>query len=104
MVQKINYLSQKLAYIKKKQYLCSVKGKTNNKIFEIMATYALTINERSMNGKALLEYLEALKLDIQLLPKVRLRKSSYERSMDDIKHGRIEKFASADEMCQSLGI
>ena len=33
-----------------------------------------------------------------------VRKSSYERSMDDIKHGRIEKFTSADEMCKSLGI
>ena len=69
-----------------------------------MATYALTINERSANGKALLDYLEALKLDLQIIPKVRLRKSSYERSMDDIKYGRIEKFASADEMCKSLGI
>ena len=69
-----------------------------------MATYALTINERSINGKALLEYLEALKLDLQLIPKVRIRKSSYQRSMDDIKHGRIEKFASADEMCNALGI
>ena len=73
----------------------------NNKI---MATYALTINERSNSGKALLEYLEALKLDLQLIPKVRVRKSSYERSMDDIKHGRIETFDSADEMCKSLGI
>ena len=69
-----------------------------------MATYALKINERSANGKALLEYLEALKLDLQLLPKVRVRKSSFERSMDDIKHGRVEKFSSADEMCKSLGI
>lgn len=69
-----------------------------------MATYALTINERSVNGKALLQYLEALQLNLQLLPKVRLRKSSYERSMDDIKYGRIEKFDSADEMCKSLGI
>jgi hypothetical protein len=24
--------------------------------------------------------------------------------MDDIKHGRIEKFESADDMCKSLGI
>ena len=69
-----------------------------------MATYALTINERSNSGKALLEYLEALKLDLQIIPKVRLRKSSYERSMDDIKHGRIELFASSDDMCKSLGI
>jgi len=80
-----------------------VKQQQQNYFFE-MATYALTINERSTSGKALIEYLEALKLDLQLLPKIRLRKSSYERSMDDIKHGRIEKFASADEMCKSLGI
>ena len=64
-----------------------------------MATYSMTINERSTQGQALLAYLRALKVDLQ-----RLRKSSYERSMDDIKHGRIETFASADEMCKSLGI
>ena len=69
-----------------------------------MATYSLKINERSTQGQALLAYLEALKVDIKKVPSVRVRKSSYERSMDDIKHGRIEKFASADEMCKSLGI
>ena len=31
-------------------------------------------------------------------------KSSFERSMDDISRGRIEKFDSADEMCRTLGI
>ena len=70
----------------------------------IMATYSMTINERSNAGQALLAYLSALKVDLQRMPTVRLRKSSYERSMDDIKHGRIEKFASADDMCKSLGI
>ena len=30
--------------------------------------------------------------------------SSYERSMRDIKEGRIEKFASSEEMFHSLGI
>ena len=69
-----------------------------------MATYSLKINERSTHGQALLAYLEALKIDVQKIPNVRMRKSSYARSMDDIKHGRIEKFASADEMCKSLGI
>ena len=69
-----------------------------------MATYSMTINERSSAGQALLAYLSALKIDLQRMPTVRLRNSSYERSMDDIKHGRIEKFASADEMCKSLGI
>ena len=69
-----------------------------------MATYAVNINERSNAGQALLAYLSALKVDLQRMPTIRLRKSSYERSQDDIKHGRIEKFASADEMCKSLGI
>ena len=69
-----------------------------------MATYAMTINERSNAGQALLAYLSALKVDLHRMPTIRLRKSSYERSMDDIKHGRIEKFASADDMCKSLGI
>jgi hypothetical protein len=79
------------------------KGFTiNNR--SIMATYSLKINERSTQGQALLAYLEALKVDIKKVPSVRVSKSSYERSMDDIKHGRIEKFASADEMCKSLGI
>jgi hypothetical protein len=36
--------------------------------------------------------------------KIYEKKSSFERSMDDIKQGRIERFASADEMCISLGI
>ena len=69
-----------------------------------MATYSMTINERSTQGQALLAYLQALKIDLQRLPTISLRKSSYERSMEDIKHGRVEKFASADEMCKSLGI
>ena len=69
-----------------------------------MATYSFTINERSTQGKALLSYLEALKVDLQRLPKVRTRKGSLDRSMNDIKNGRVEVFASADEMCKSLGI
>ena len=69
-----------------------------------MATYSMTINERSNAGQALLAYLRALNVDLQRMPTIRLRKSSYERSMEDIKKGRIEKFASADEMCKSLGI
>ena len=69
-----------------------------------MATYSVTINERSTQGQALLAYLRALKVDLQRLPNLRLRKSSYERSEEDIRCGRVEKFASADEMCKSLGI
>ena len=80
------------------------KRKAIHKTLTIMATYSMTINERSNAGQALLAYLSALKVDLQRMPTIRLRKSSYERSMDDIKHGRVESFASADEMCKSLGI
>ena len=80
------------------------KRKAIHKTLTIMATYSMTINERSNAGQALLAYLSALKVDLQRMPNIRLRKSSYERSMDDIKHGRVESFASADEMCKSLGI
>ena len=31
-------------------------------------------------------------------------KSSYELSQEDIKEGRVEKFASSDDMFKSLGI
>lgn len=67
-----------------------------------MATYTITLNERTASGKALISYLQMLGVLVQkVAPK---RKSSYERSQDDIRHGRIEKFSSVDEMFQSLDI
>lgn len=67
-----------------------------------MATFSITVNERTAQGKALLAYLETLKVNLQRVSIA--RKGSLERSMDDIKHGRVESFASADEMCNALGI
>ena len=32
------------------------------------------------------------------------KKNAIDRALDDIEAGRIETFASADEMCKSLGI
>lgn len=69
-----------------------------------MATYTLTINERSTQGKALLAYLEALKINIRPATKATCGKGSLERSIEDIKHGRVETFSSADDMFKSLGI
>lgn len=66
-----------------------------------MATYTITINERTTSGKALVTYLQALGV---LLHKITpAKKSSYELSLDDIREGRVEKFASSEEMFQSLG-
>lgn len=74
---------------------------TKNILEDIMATYTITLNERSNSGKALLGYLQSLGVLVQ---KVTKRTTSYERSKKDVKAGRIEKFASSEEMFQSLGI
>lgn len=67
-----------------------------------MATYAITLNERTTSGKALMEYLQALGVLMhKLTPKA---KSSYLRSQEDKLAGRVEKFSSSDEMFESLGI
>lgn len=67
-----------------------------------MATYTITLNERTANGKALMAYLQALGVLVQKVTPT--KKSSYERSQEDIREGRIETFSSADEMFESLGI
>ena len=67
-----------------------------------MATYAITINERTTSGKALMIYLKALGILTHKLSSK--SKSSYLRSQEDKLAGRVEKFASSEEMFQSLGI
>ena len=67
-----------------------------------MATYTITINERTTWGKALMNYLRALGVIVQKVsPK---SKSSYIRSQEDKQAGRIESFSSSEEMFESLGI
>lgn len=75
---------------------------TNRKTTTDMATYTITLNERTASGKALMAYLQALG---GLIKKVTpAKKNSFERSQEDIREGRVEKFASSEEMFQSLGI
>ena len=67
-----------------------------------MATYTITINERTTWGKALMNYLRALGVIVQKVsPK---SKNSYIRSQEDKQAGRIESFSSSEEMFESLGI
>lgn len=69
-----------------------------------MATYTLTINERSAQGKALLAYLETLEVNIHRAPNSICKKGSLERSIEDMKRGRVKTFSSVDDMFKSLGI
>ncbi len=55
-------------------------------------------------GKALINYLMELGVNLQKVPNIRVRKSSYERSKEDIQKGRVITFASAEDMCNALGI
>ena len=67
-----------------------------------MATYTITLNERTASGKALMSYLQALGVLVKKVTPA--KKSSYECSQEDIREGRIEKFDSADELFESLCI
>ena len=86
-----------------------------------MATYTITLNERTSSGKALMSYLEALGVLIsKVTPKAAPKKRIYdpetgcylkdsvvksiEKAHDDMKHGRLKTYASVDEMFQDLGI
>ena len=57
---------------------------------------------RTSSSKALMAYMEALGVLIsKVTPKT---KSSYLRSQEDKRAGRVEKFSSSEEMFKSLGI
>ena len=86
-----------------------------------MATYTITLNERSVKGKALMEYLKALGVLMhKVSPKSATKKRLYDPEMgcylkdsvvksieqahEDMKHGRLKAYESVDEMFQDLGI
>ena len=98
-------------------YLCKQKQEKDRD----MATYAITINERTASGKALKAYLQALGVFISKVTHKNASKTriydpetgcylkdsvvkSIEKAHDDMKHGRLKAYASVDDMFQDLGI
>ncbi|MBR0201969.1 MAG: hypothetical protein IJQ44_05845 [Bacteroidaceae bacterium] len=86
-----------------------------------MATYAITLNERSAKGKALIEYLQALGVLItKVTPKTATKTRIYdpetgeymndravrdiEQALDDAKHGRVTTYNSVDEFFKEMGL
>ena len=86
-----------------------------------MATYAITLNERTASGRALKAYLQALgvfifKITPKTTPKARIYDpetgcylkdsvvKSIEQAHEDMKHGRLKAYNSAEDMFKSLGI
>ena len=52
-----------------------------------MATYTITVNERTHGGRALMAYLKELGVLVE--KQMSNKKSSYTRSKEDIRKGRI---------------
>ena len=86
-----------------------------------MATYTITLNERTSIGKALKEYLQALGVFMsKVAPKAKSRSRIYdpetgrylkdkvvksiEEAHEDMKNGRLKSYDSVDDMFQDLGI
>ena len=86
-----------------------------------MATYAITINERTASGKALKAYLQALgvfvsKIEPKATPKVRIYDpetglymndravKDIEQALDDAKHGRLKTYESVDDFFKEMGL
>ena len=67
-----------------------------------MATYTITVNERTQGGRALMAYLKELGVLVE--KQMSAKKSSYARSKEDIRKGKVEAFESAEDMFKSLGI
>lgn len=70
-----------------------------------MATYAININERTVWGRGLVQYLQSIPVNLTLTPPVRhKRKCSLDKALDEVRRGEVETFSSAAEMFKSLGI
>lgn len=67
-----------------------------------MATYTITVNERTNGGKALMAYLRDLGVLVEKRSTV--KRSSYMRSKEDVRNGKVEAFSNSEELFQSLGI
>lgn len=59
-----------------------------------MATYTITINERTKAGKNLVAFLSSLKDVVSIDSKI----SGIEESIEDIKHGRVYKAKNATDL------
>ena len=86
-----------------------------------MATYAITLNERTASGRALKAYLQALGVFIsKSTPKARPKARVYdpetglymndravrdiELALDDAKHGRLKTYDSVDDFFKEMGL
>lgn len=67
-----------------------------------MATMTLSYDGRNKVARSVVELIRSL--DVFTITEQPASKGSYQLSQEDIRAGRVETFASSNEMFQSLGI
>jgi DNA topoisomerase IA len=61
-----------------------------------MATYSITINERTKKGKSLIDFLKTLDG-----VEIKKQNNALEEALDDIKEGRVHKAKDATDLINS---
>ena len=67
-----------------------------------MATMTISYDERSKLARSVVDFIRSL--DVFTITEQPAAKGSYQLSQEDIRAGRVETFASSNEMFKSLGI
>ena len=67
-----------------------------------MATATITYDGRNKLARSVMDFIRSL--DVFTVTEAPAPKGSYQLSREDIRKGRVETFASSDEMFKSLGI
>lgn len=65
-----------------------------------MAEYAININERTLSGRSLLQYLQSLGVVVEKL-KPR-RKNGLDEALEDVAKGRVYKAENVDDMFKQI--
>ena len=67
-----------------------------------MATYSVTINERTCSGRELVMRLSNMP-EIKF-EKMTARKSGLDEALEDVRAGRVTEYESVDDLFEKLGI
>lgn len=65
-----------------------------------MAQYTISIDERSLAGKSLLQYLSSLGVIIEKLKPV--KKNGLDKALEDMKKGRVTQYDSVDDLFEHV--
>lgn len=67
-----------------------------------MATYTISINERTIWGRGLVDYLRRIPVNLTLVTKGKKHKTGIDEALEDVKHGRVLQAESVDDMFKQI--